>query len=542
MSLCSLHLLIYLPLDSQPTSSYISTMTPKTRNKLPASHSRRVNVAKKKTDGRILVLPVELQRTICDDLSKKDLARLRLVSKNFQQVASSFLFRSVWFSTDGRDWYIISRISKHPVLRQYVREICYDNTVYESELYSRKTQIDALTAGRTSSYSKAAVIRGYELYKKYFDRQMNLQRLHGNQILEYASSFLASDPLASDLAEATETRNASKLAAHLSQDLVCLTQAFMSMPNIDTFSLSNSRWYEGDHRWARAQLSRTTTKERSFSIEPGWKPGWDKVVFDPVPAQATVAGLGGLQRGFDILIQATFISQPKNLRFFNLGPAMRHGYGTHLGYHDIDMTSNQMQMAQHAFCGLTDLDLRFTGHGPGNSRLSSEELTPFQAGKVGKVLHLATGLEKLALEFGNLSRIDDLSWILGQGAWPSLRRLTLRFMDVYAGQLASFLLLHSSSLRYLSLEDFVLREEDPANLTTGPFSHGPESWSHFFQAITALDLGELSLARLGKKSSDSERSIWHSKDRAEVQEFLHSGGSVLPATAGMDVVEVEDGE
>jgi len=512
-------------------------MTSKMRNKLQASHSRRANVAKKKTDSRILVLPLELQRTICDRLSKKDLARVRLVSKVFQQVASSFMFRSVWFSTDSRDWYNISRISKHSVLRQYVREICYDNTVYESELYSRKTQIDALKTNRPSYYSKAAVIRGYETYKKYFDRQMDLQRFYANDILQYTSSFLASD-----LAEATETRNASKLAPYLSEDLVCLTQAFMSMPNVDTFSLSNSRWYEGDHCWARAQLSRTRTKERSFSIEPGWKPGHDKVVFDPVPAQATVDGLCGLQRGFAILIQATSISQPKNLRFFNLGPAMRHDYGTHLSYHDFDMTSNQMQMARHAFCGLTDLDLRFTGHGPGNSRLSSEELTPFQAGKVGKVLHLATGLEKLALEFGNLSRIDDLSWILGQGAWPSLRRLTLRFMDVYAGQLASFLLLHSSSLRYLSLEDFVLREEDPANLTTGPFSHGPESWSHFFQAITALDLGELSLARLGKKSSGLKSSIWHSKERVDIQSFLHSGGSVLLATAGMDVVEVEDGE
>ncbi len=507
------------------------------RNKLKASRSRRVRVVKHKKNCYIRFLPSELVTIVCKDLSKKDLASVRLVSKAFERAASPFLFRSVWFSTESRDWYNIQRISRHSVFRNYVREIYYDNTIYENELCSRKVQVDALTTGRYRNvHSKAAVLRGYQTYRDVYDQQMDPKRFHANEILDHPESFLASD-----LAEATETHDASKLAPYLSKDLVYLTQAFMSMPRVDTFSLSNSRWYNCGHYWTNVQIARSTTKERSFCIIHGTRPGHDEVLFDPAPAQATVDGLCGLQRGFQILLQAASISQMKNLRFFNLGPAVPNNYGAQLTFLDFDMFPIQLQMARHAFCGLTDLDLRFAGHGHEHSRQTlSEERAILRSGKVGKILHHATGLTTLALEFGNLSRIDDLSWILGPGAWGSLRRLTLRFMDVHASQLANFLLLHSSSLQYLCLEDLVFREEDITNLTIGPFSHGPGSWSQFFQAITALDLGELSLARLGKNFSDLECSIWHSKERVDIQSFLHSGGSVLLATAGMDVITDED--
>lgn len=504
-------------------------------NKPKASRSRRARVIKPKKNCYIRVLPSELVTFVCNDLSRKDLVSVRLVSKAFEQAATPVLFRSVWFSVEARDWYNIEKISKHSVFRTYVREICYDNTRYEKELCKRKVQVDAI-----QSYSKAAVIRGYNVYRDAYDNRMDSKQFHSNEILNHPESFLAND-----LAEARETGDASKLRGkpYLSEDLVCLAQAFMSMPNVDTFSLSNGRWYNCGHSWARVQISRSTTKERSYCIIPGRLPGHEEVFFDAVPAQATVDGLCGVQRGFEILLQAASISQMKNLRFFNLGPVVPNNYSAQLTFLDFGMLPVQMQMARHAFCGLTNLDLRFVGHGFEHPRPEfNEEQAILRSGRVGRILHHAAGLTTLALEFGNLSRIDDLSWMLGSSAWHSLRRLTLRFMDLHSSQLANFLLLHSSSLQYLCLEDLVFREEDITNLTIGPFSHGPGSWSQFFQAIIALDLGELLLARLGQNFADMECSVWHSKDSTDIQSFLHSGGSVLFETAGTDVAEDDDEE
>lgn len=506
-------------------------------NKSKTSRSRRARVIKHKENCYIRSLPSELVTFVCNDLSKKDLASVRLVSKIFEQVASPFLFRSVWFSIEPRDWYNIENISKHSIFRNYVREICYDNTVYEKGLCSRKAQVDAVPTGRCS---KAAIVRGYNVYRDFYDSRMDSKRFHMNKILDHPESSIASD-----LAKATRTGNASKLRGkpYLSEDLVYLIQAFMSMPNIDTFSLSNGRWYNCGHEWANVQISRSTKKERSFCVLPGRLPGHEQVLFDAVPAQATADGLCEVQRGFQILLQAASISQMRNLRFFNLGPVVPNNYSAQLTFLDFGMLPIQIQMARHAFCGLTNLDLRFVGHGYEHLRPEfDEEQAILRSGKVGQILHHAAGLTTLALEFGDLSRIDDLSWMLGSGAWHSLHRLTLRFMDVHSSQLANFLLLHSSSLQYLCLEDLVFREEDITNLTTGLSSHGPGSWSQFFQAITALDLGELSVARLGKNFSDMECSIWHSKDSTDIQSFLHSGGSVLFAAAGTDVVEDDDEE
>jgi len=519
---------------------------------------RLVGVRKHKKSRRMPYIPSELKKTICNSLSEKDLASVRLVSKAFEQVATPLLFRSVWFSTDCRDWHYLKHITRYPDIRNYVREIRYDNTVYEKKLYSRKIQVEALgtscskmdTAddhwieGPYVEYSKASVLRGYKEYQRLYNSQMDLEgdRFYREKLLtKHIDEISSSTP--NDFVGADGALIEKRLARELPWDLVCLIQILMLMPNVDTFSLSNARWYGCGHYWTSIQTSLSTASERSFSIQPGYshenKP---EIEFDPVPRQATEEGLYGPQRGFQILIQAAFISKMKNLRYFNLGPEVRHSYGTRLTFLDFEMLSTELQMARHAFGGLKDLNLRFAGHGYGASQLSHEERAALQSGKVGQIFHHATGLTDFALEFGNLSRIDDLSWILGPGAWHSLRCLTLRFMDVHASQLATFLLLHSSSLQYLCLEDLMFREEDLPNLTIGHFRHGPGSWSQFFQAITALDLGELSLARLGKNFTDLECSIWHSKDRADIQSFLHSGGSILFATAGMGVVTDEEEE
>lgn len=473
---------------------------------------------------------------VCKDLSKVDLGSVRLVSKAFDQAASPFKFRSVWISIESGTWYDVNKISQHPVLRNYVREICYDNTRYEKELCSRKVQMEALTSAYYQS--SAAVRRGLESYRRFYDEQMNHDLLHENKILDQPSSSLESA-----LTKARETRNTSQLKQYLSKDLVSVIQAFMSMPNVDTFSLSNSRWYDLDHDWATVKLSRSTTAQRSYWIYSGRKLGRDQISFDPVPPQATVNGLSGAQRGFQLFLQAASIGQPNKLRHFNLGPVVPNNYSGQFTFLDFSMIPTQLQMAGRAFSGLTTLDLRFVGCGPGNPRpQSNEEQAILHSGKVGELLHHATGLTSLAIGFGKLSRIDDLSWMLGQDAWHSLHRVTLRSMDVYVSQLVNFLLLHSSSLQYLCLEDLVFREEDTTNVVTTSFSNGPGSWSEIFQAIAALELSELSVARLGKNVAKLECPVWHSKVRADIQSFLLSGGSVLFVLASLDVDEEEDEE
>ena len=501
-------------------------------------------------------VPPELFSIVCSHLSKKDLQSARLVSKAFELVASPFLFRTVWFSTDPRDWGNIRNISQHPVFHKYVREIVYDNTVYESAFCKRETYVASLGTSCLQNstahcnyrngefnadlprvkYSKAAVCRGHEVYAANSQREAQLEVFSGDHMMRRTRTSVPNE-----LLTAIQTRDVNKLAQFLPADLVCLVDALMRMSRVDTFSLSNERWVQSDHYWIDVDdpTDPTSKIRKSFSMRPARR-GWEKVVLDPGPVVAREDVYKAPPRGFNILTHAASISQMDSLRFFNVRPHLNQRGRTCLDLLAFRMSSVELQHAHLAFRGLTDIDFRFPGHGIVNPQSLLGEVYEFN--QIASTLHTAANLTSLRLGFSGLTRVDDLSKIFGQTAWPRLRRLSLRYMELRASQLTQLLLRHTSSLQYVRLTSLVLNREPASDVPSIPNHYRTMLWSQFYQNISTLDLGELSLIGLWRLQTDVGTTTWHSKDCAEVRRFLQSGGNAVYAQHGEGSVKAKHQE
>ena len=486
-------------------------------------------------------VPPELVTTICSYLSKKDLASARLVSKDFGLVATSFLFRSVWYSTDPWDWLNLRRISVHPVLKEVVREICYDNTTYELVLCHRKAYIDSLgtscvprnIAPRNHPpritggvrYSKAAVLRGYKVYTRKYERQRELESFAGDHMTQRHGESRKKDRVPKALLTAIKWCNVKKLEEYLPSDLTFLIQALLYLRRVDALSFSSDRRSDSARYWANINgpgHDLRATSSRSFRIENEGKRGVDKVVFDPAPIQISSAPNRSPQRGIKLFILAASISR-KYLRSFSVKSEHAHTFGTCFTFLDMGLSDSAMQHAQQAFRNLTTVNLRFAGHDYSNvSQLSFGHRRVYELGMIAYLLHLADALTTLTLDFSQVFEIDQLSKILGEEAWPRLRQVTLRSMVLNPDQLAHFLLLHTPSLHCLELEDLTFK----SGLTpSGPGTEISVLWSRFCKCISALYLHELSI--FGWSAPE-----WYSGNFARNHRFLESGGNVFYAFLG----------
>ena len=486
-------------------------------------------------------VPPELVTTICSYLSKRDLASARLVSKDFGLVATSFLFRSVWYSTDLWDWLNLRRISVHPVLREVVREICYDNTTYELVLCHRKVYIDSLGTDcvprniapwnhppritRGAKYSKAAILRGYKVYTRRYERQRELESFSGDHMTQSHGESQKKNRVPKALLTAIKWCNVKKLEEYLPSDLTFLIQALLRMPRVDALAFSSDRRSDSDRYWANINgpgHDLRATSSRSFRIENEGQRGVDKVVFDPAPIQISSAPNRSPQRGIKLFILAASISR-KYLRSFNVKSEHAHTFGTCFTFLDMGFSDSVMQHAHQAFRNLTTVSLRFAGHDYCKvSQLSFGHRRVYELGMIAYLLHLASALTTLTLDFSQVFEIDQLSKILGEEAWPRLRRVTLRSMVLSPDQLAEFLLLHTPSLHCLGLEDLTFKS---VLTPSGPRTEISMLWSHFCKRISALNLHELSIT--GWSTPE-----WYSSTFARNQRFLESGGNVFYAVLG----------
>ena len=486
-------------------------------------------------------VPPELVTTICSYLSKKDLASARLVSKDFGLVATSFLFRSVWYSTDPWDWLNLRRISVHPVLREMVREICYDNTTYELVLCHHKVYIDSLGTScvprniapwnhppritRGVTYSKAAVLRGYKVYTRKYERQRELESFAGDHMTQRHGESRKINRVPKPLLTAIKWCNVKKLEEYLPSDLTFLIQALLRLPRVDALAFSSDRRSDSDRYWANINgpgHDPRVTSSRSFRIENEGQRGVDKVVFDPAPIQISSAPNRSPQRGIKLFILAASISR-KYLRSFNVKSEHAYTFGTCFTFLDMGLSDSAMQHAQQAFRNLTTVNLRFAGHDYSNvSQLSFGHKRVYEGGMIAYLLHLANALTNLTLDFSQVFEIDQLSKILGEEAWPRLCRVTLRSMVLSPDQLADFLLLHTPSLQCLGLEDLTFKS---VLAPSGPRTEISIMWNRFCKRISALDLHELCIT--GWSTPE-----WYSSNFARNQRFLESGGNVFYAVLG----------
>jgi hypothetical protein len=80
------------------------------------------------------LLPAELQIEILDSLDNSDLKAARAVSRKLCDNASPALFRSIVACARYEALGAFQKISLHPVLQKYVKEIVFDGSLYKQDL------------------------------------------------------------------------------------------------------------------------------------------------------------------------------------------------------------------------------------------------------------------------------------------------------------------------------------------------------------------------------------------------------------------------
>lgn len=73
-------------------------------------------------------LPAEVKSLVAECLQKSDLKSLRYVSKQWHAMATPLLFDKVYVSPRDKDIQIFSNITKHPVLRRYIKSVVCDTS------------------------------------------------------------------------------------------------------------------------------------------------------------------------------------------------------------------------------------------------------------------------------------------------------------------------------------------------------------------------------------------------------------------------------
>ncbi len=105
-------------------------------NKLRRS-SRRTRGLAPRNDvlpPRAMYLPPELKVAVLAQLDKMDLKTVRLVSKEWNTLATKPLFDRVYISSRAKDMEVFKNITGHPVISTGIRELAYDGSLFGRDL------------------------------------------------------------------------------------------------------------------------------------------------------------------------------------------------------------------------------------------------------------------------------------------------------------------------------------------------------------------------------------------------------------------------
>ena len=79
-------------------------------------------------------LPAELKAAVLAQLDKRDLKTVRLVSKEWNALATRPLFDRVYVSCRAKDMEVFTNVTRHPVISTGIRELVYDGSLFAKDL------------------------------------------------------------------------------------------------------------------------------------------------------------------------------------------------------------------------------------------------------------------------------------------------------------------------------------------------------------------------------------------------------------------------
>ena len=140
--------------------------------------------------SKAVYLPHELKVAVLAQLDKGDLKTVRLVSKEWNALATRPLFDRVYISCRAHDSEIVKNITRHPVISTGIREPLYDGSFfiknfsfrdYFDDIYEGVVSFATYCQPGTTLHSKDAQINNWFRYcrRKSID-DSKFYRCHGN--------------------------------------------------------------------------------------------------------------------------------------------------------------------------------------------------------------------------------------------------------------------------------------------------------------------------------------------------------------------------
>lgn len=101
---------------------------------VPRRKSRRIQGLAPQMDRpptKAVYLPPELKANVLAQLDKRNLKNVRLVSKEWNVLATRPLFKRIYISCRAKDLEVFENITSHPVISKGVRELVYDGSLFQ---------------------------------------------------------------------------------------------------------------------------------------------------------------------------------------------------------------------------------------------------------------------------------------------------------------------------------------------------------------------------------------------------------------------------
>ena len=127
-------------------------------------------------------IPTEILELILSHVDSEHIKLVRQVCRLFNDAASKFLIRTVFFSSSKRDLEVLELVSEHSVFSRHVENLVYDCRMFEKVMVSDKASyIDnfktlGFSTGSQLSFTSALATTSYRKYKQYYTDQQSLRR------------------------------------------------------------------------------------------------------------------------------------------------------------------------------------------------------------------------------------------------------------------------------------------------------------------------------------------------------------------------------
>ncbi|MCJ1345555.1 hypothetical protein MMC31_003762, partial [Peltigera leucophlebia] len=460
--------------------------------------------------GRNFV-PAEILVEIIQCLSKKDIKSVRRTSKGLNDIATRYLFGSVYISSRLKDREAFTAISDHPVFSHLVTELVYDSTNIsflegQEQFNLNRTSYTRFLTGCQSSprpieFSKAALGRGFKSFAARFQEHLNLAEYDGEELTHWSpfrrppfrrppESRRSNDNFSSLLMD-----NSSLPAAlnYLPDDLVRLLKGIPQMPNLKHFVISDTRYAKNTKHRVHScwDYEGGDIRELTLTINKKGVRGADEIILDPRPWPSRLEEWPPSDcdrtwyRGFPVLMQAASMLNMTTLESFTVERDCPKSGISHVMFH---MSPQRLRHTINAFSNLKTIQLKIH-----TTRFEGMRWRDTVAsGCLMNILEAARHLQDLDLRLDSLSCETDylvpFGKIVGVGYWPSLRKVALANMALSLNQngFLEFFDRHRQTLCDLWVEDVMILSD------TWSSNHGPkqihENWIQTFRSMASDDI------------------------------------------------------